>query len=116
MKSKSSKTPVILTIKMFYDRTDKDNGDGFYPILINSYGKNTANISFQLLHFCGKLSWLQVSDSVIYELEGNTGIDLLNYLNLQANVNAEQILNCGGRIIHPKINSESTFRILNAKA
>lgn len=103
-------------IKMFYDPYEKDFGDGFYPYLhvlkINVKDVKEIYISFKTVLLNKELSWIQETGSVIYGLDGNVGEELIFILNKEGNVNAKNILNCGGRTIYP-YTENSTFKILD---
>jgi len=103
-------------IKMFYDPYEKDFGDGFYPYLhvlrINVNDVKEIHINFKTVLYNRSLSWIQNSCSVIYGLDGNVGEELLFRLNKEGNIDAKNILNCGGRVIYPYTRN-STFKILN---
>ena len=110
-------TVVILKRKMYYDSYEKKCGDGFYPMMQPQGGIcNCASteISFRLIKYNieGELAWAQMNKDVIYGFDGTIGIQLLVSLNQEAKVDAKKIINCGGRIIYPKIPELSTYRIL----
>jgi len=105
---------IEITKQMYYDENEKLFGDGFYPQLIPI--NNHINCASTLITFKynkNEQSWIQLNNSVIYGFEGIHGIKLLSILNQEANVNSTKIINCGGRIIYPKIPEFSTYRALN---
>ena len=109
--------PITINLQMYYDEYEKMYGDGFYP-QIKPFGSicicKKTNISFKLIThvYNNDLAWIQVDNSVIYGFDGDNGIQLLNFLNKQANINAKKILNLAYRIIYPIIPEFSTYRIL----
>ena len=75
------------TVSMYYDRYEKEFGDGFYPLcktddLIGSTMTET-NIKFDLDRFG---FWKQISNDMIYGLDGDHGKLLLNILNIQLSI------------------------------
>ena len=107
---------LILQRKMYYDKYEKDFGDGFYPQLfplanIDQHKQTSVIISFKLTSYNDELVWCQHSGSVIYGFDGVYGVQLLLSLNTEAKSNAKKILNFGARIIFPKT-LNSTFRVL----
>ena len=57
------------------------------------------------------MGWIQCSGPVIYGFTKRNGIELLDSLNKDANINAMVISNYGGRIIYPMMYN-STYYIL----
>jgi len=114
MDSENSEKSVQM--KMFYDPYEKDFGDGFYPYLhvlrINIKDIKEIIITFKTVLYNRDLSWIQNTGSVIYGLDGNVGEELLFRLNKECDINAKNILNCGGRVIYPYTRN-STFKILD---
>ena len=112
---------VVLTRKMYYDKQDKEQGDGFYPQLArrmnSSYGSdNTRNDSVNIRFRWSETYpdvWTQIDNSVIYGFDGKYGKELLHSLNEESCLNAARISNSGGRIIHPNTIMNSTYRIMN---
>ena len=112
---------VILTRKMYFDKHDKEQGDGFYPQLArrmnSSYGSdNTRNDSVNIRFRWSESYpdvWTQIDNSVIYGFDRKCGKELLHSLNEEAYLNATRISNSGGRIIHPNTIMNSTYRIMN---
>ena len=104
---------IVLTRNMYYDKYEKDCGDGFYPQLQPLDGTEYAStpIKFKLVKQYPTI-WIQANNSVIYGLDGDYGIELLNSLNKEANKNATSISNSGGRIIYPKYTESSTYKII----
>ena len=111
---------VVLTRKMYYDKSDKEQGDGFYPQLVprmnRSYGSdNTRNDSININFRWSETYpdvWTQIDNSVIYGFDGKYGKELLHSLNEESYLNATRISNSGGRIIHPNSIMNSTYRIM----
>jgi hypothetical protein len=112
---------VVLTRKMYYDKYDKEQGDGFYPQLSrrmnSSYGSdNNRNDSVDIKFRWSETYpdvWTQLDNSVIYGFDGKYGKELLDSLNEESYLNARRISNSGGRIIHPNNIMNSTYRIMN---
>ena len=112
---------LVLTRKMYYDKQDKEHGDGFYPQLArrmnSSYGSdNTRNDSVNIRFRWSETYpdvWTQIDNSVIYGFDGKYGKELLHSLNEESCLNAARISNSGGRIIHPNTIMNSTYRIMN---
>jgi len=112
---------VVLTRKMYFDKHDKEEGDGFYPQLArrmnSSYGSdNTRNDSVDIKFRWSETYpdvWIQIDNSVIYGFDGKCGKELLDSLNEESYLNAVRISNSGGRIIHPNTIMNSTYRIMN---
>ena len=111
---------VVLTRKMYYDKSDKEQGDGFYPQLVQrmnrSYGSDITrndivNINFRWSETYPDV-WTQIDNSVIYGFDGKCGKELLDSLNAESYQNATRISNSGGRIIHPNSIMNSTYRIM----
>jgi hypothetical protein len=112
---------VVLTRKMYYDKYDKEQGDGFYPQLSrrmnSSYGSDnnrndSVDIKFRWSEIYSDV-WTQLDNSVIYGFDGKYGKELLDSLNEESYLNARRISNSGGRIIHPNNIMNSTYRIMN---
>jgi len=104
---------IVLTRNMYYDKYEKDCGDGFYPQLQPLHGTeyDSTSIKFKLVNQYPTI-WIQANNSVIYGLDGDYGIELLNSLNKEANKNATSISNSGGRTIYPKYTESSTYKII----
>jgi len=103
---------IKLTRKMYYDY-ELEQTTGFYPqlsVLPGCY--RTINIDFVFLYKSKDVfTWQQSSGPAIYGFTKKNGIALLNSLNLEANVDAQLIVNGGCRIIFP-ITYNATFYIL----
>jgi len=110
---------IALTRKMYYDKWEKENGDGFYPqlsVMTKQPGNSdSTHISFRWSSRFPDV-WNQVSGSVIYGLDGDNGLDLIKSLNDEANVCADRISNWGGRIIYPPNLKNTTYKIMTATA
>ena len=115
---------IVLVRKMYFDKYEKELGDGFYPQLTpmvnNSYGYDSTgydsvNITFRWAEIYPDV-WTQIDNSVIYGFDGKYGKELLNSLNEEANITATHISNSGGRIIHPKTTTNSTYRLIDTRA
>ena len=107
-----SSTKYICAISMYYDRYEKEFGDGFYPELIKRNGYQSIHITFCLDKYFQHLAWVQRNKNVIYGFDYDYGKDILDCLNIKANVNADIILNASRRVIYPKL-LNSTYRILS---
>lgn len=104
-----------VTHLFYYDEHEKMY-DGFYPTIvpkINTINSVELHISFRLINYGNKLSWIQQDKSVIYGFTESTGSQVLELLNRKGNVDGLQILNSGCRIIYP-ITRNSTFYILRS--
>ena len=113
--------PIILKRKMYYNKKEKDNGEGFYPYFIPiGEHKTPVTISFKLVSKNNtQPAWIQNDNSVIYGFEGITGSQLLVSLNNELNKTrtretpiGKTIINSGGRQLFPPT-ANSTYRILN---
>ena len=132
MKTAKSKE-IIITCKLYFDKYEKDFGDGFYPQLkvniTKSYGIinnncGVVNISFKLID--NDTAWIQLNGPVIMGFDGINGIPILIFLNSQASVplpiaplfvsipiSATKIYNCAYRLIYPKQpDNNSTYRLI----
>lgn len=107
--------PIIITRKLYFNKKEREEGEGFYPMFnppLQIYKENEyqqISVSFELKK---GTEWHQRNRSVIYGLEGINGPQLLVSLNNEAKVNGYKIFNSGGRQIFP-VTANSTFRILN---
>lgn len=105
--------PITLVRKMYYDSYEKNYGDGFYPQLKDMPSGASINMAFRLIKYKERdFAWVQVSGCAIRDFDGLNGDELLISLNLEAQVDAKWIINWAGRIIYPKINASSTYRVL----
>jgi hypothetical protein len=108
---------IALTRKMYFNKWEKENGDGFYPQL-SVMAQHQGNSVFTHISFRWSSRfpdvWNQVSGSVIYGLYSDTGLDLIKSLNDEANVCADRISNWGGRIIYPPNLKNTTYKIMTA--
>ena len=72
------------TVSMYYDRYEKEFGDGFYPLCktddLTHHQYPETNIKFELDRFG---FWKQISNDMIYGLDGDHGKQLLDILNIQ---------------------------------
>jgi hypothetical protein len=87
--------------------------EGFYPQL-----SIPKNIQFSKLHIKFILKnemWCQTSGPAIAGFYENTGEEILRKLNELGNISAIQIMNYGGRIIHPTEYQNATFKIITKK-
>jgi len=77
-------TKYICTVAMYYDRYEKEFGDGFYPLCktddLTRHQYPETNIKFELDRFG---FWKQISNDIIYGLDGDHGKRLLDSLNIQ---------------------------------
>lgn len=103
---------INIILKLYYNRDEKDFGDGFYPGLIKKKGYESIYITFYLDKYYEHIAWVQKNNSVIYGFDFEYGKDILEYLNIKANVKATIILNASRRVIYPKL-LNSTYRILS---
>ena len=129
MKTEETKEKeFIITCNLYYDKYEKEFGDGFYPqlkldinksygIINNSYG--IINISFKLID--NDTAWIQMNGPVIMGFDGTNGLHILILLNSQANIqfpthiqiSATKIYNCAYRLIYPKQpDNNSTYRLI----
>ena len=114
---------IIITCKckLYFDKYEKEFGDGFYPqlkidvnksygVINNSYGSIT--ISFKLID--NDTAWIQLDGPVIMGFDGTNGIPILICLNSQASrVSASKIYNCAYRLIYPRQPyNNSTYRLI----
>ena len=112
---------IIITCKLYFDKYEKEFGDGFYPqlkidvnksygVINNSYGSIT--ISFKLID--NNTAWIQLDGPVIMGFDGTNGIPILICLNSQApRVSASKIYNCAYRLIYPRQPyNNSTYRLI----
>lgn len=116
-KKNENEKDIILKRKLYYDSYEKEFGDGFYPQLQPFGGICNCTptmITFRLIKYNneGEFAWAQIDNCVIYGFDGDSGIQILNSLNQEANFDAKKIINNGGRIIYPKIPELSTYRVL----
>jgi hypothetical protein len=89
-------------ITMFYDDYERFYGDGFYPMLNDSFGYTNINIEFKQ---DPDNYWRQVdnNNSCINGLDGDNGKLLFQLLNTMANISTcNGIKNCAGKILYPK--------------
>ena len=95
----------VKTIEMFYDEYECNFGDGFYPLLINEPALKNIQITFiqELIKYTGEIVWKQKTCGPIFGLDGTTGPDLLNILNVSSAVNITKIFDVYGRQIQPKV-------------
>ena len=104
---------IQLNRTMYYDYELKIT-TGFYPQInkpTDCVYRNTI-IEFILFDYTEKvLGWRQMSGPVIFGFTKKNGIELLNSLNSEANIEAHIIMNCGGRTIFP-MNYNATYYIL----
>jgi len=92
----------IIICDMFFDNYEREYGDGFYPVMNNNIINNlkTASISFVYNKILN--SWIQNNDDSIDGLDGDTGTELLKFLNEKGNTSASIIINKLGKQIYPK--------------
>jgi len=112
LKEAEALNKINITLKMYYDMHEKEFGDGFYPELIKRNGYQSISITFFLDKYFQHLAWVQRNKNVIYGFDYDYGKDILDCLNIKANVNADIILNASRRVIYPKL-MNSTYRILS---
>ena len=105
---------ITVTKKVYFDKYEKENGDGFYPQLTPLDNWSHTLITFKLITFNNRKGWVQISNSVIYGFDGINGVILLATLNEEASSDASVIINSGGRIIYPTTDN-TTYRILKKK-
>ena len=104
---------IQLNRNMYYDYELKIT-TGFYPQIntpTNCVYRNIV-IGFILFDYTEKvLGWRQISGPVIFGFTKKNGVELLNSLNSEANIEADVIINFGGRTIFP-MNYNATYYIL----
>ena len=98
--------------KMYYDKHEREFGDGFYPQLREMKGGNFSIIKFRISTQYPNI-WNQINDCPIYGLDGDTGKELLDSLNSDSPLIGNYISNSGGRIIYPYNYRDSTHKIIN---
>jgi hypothetical protein len=112
--SSSNKVAVyIVQRKMYYDKDEREFGDGFYPQLREMKGGYFSIIKFRISTQYPNI-WNQINDCPIYGLDGDTGKELLDSLNSDSPLIGNCISNSGGRIIYPYNYRDSTHRIINS--
>lgn len=91
-----------ITCDMYFDEYERELGDGFYPLMNNNTNLTTVSINFKY----NKLleCWVQLNEDAIMGLDGDTGKELLFFLNNKSNPPkiCSLILNKNGIIIYPK--------------
>jgi len=112
--SSSNKVAVyIAQRKMYYDKYEREFGDGFYPQLREMKGGYFSIIKFRISTQYPNI-WNQINDCPIYGLDGDTGKELLDSLNSDSPLIGNCISNSGGRIIYPYNYRDSTHKIINS--
>ena len=57
---------INVILKLYYNRDEKDFGDGFYPRLIKKKGSESIYITFYVDKYYEHIAWVQKDKSVIY--------------------------------------------------
>ena len=80
----------IYKVTMYYDYYEYECGDGFYPFF-----ENIDNLykSTELFFVYRNNSWYQIKGINIKGLDGNTGNELIELLNINGNKNGLSIYN-----------------------
>jgi hypothetical protein len=114
----SNKWPV-LTKKVYYNKTDLDQGNGFYPQMAVLYGQMYSNmyVRFRLFIYMDLCyGWTQVSGPAIAGFTQRDGEQLLQSLNGDTQFKANVISNFGGRIIYPATINTTHYILANYNA
>ena len=108
----------VLKRKIYFDKWEKDYGDGFYPQLSYIGGSYNGRRTFDSTILTFKWTsvypdlWSQVSGSAISGLDGDYGLELLVSLNQESGISASRISNWGGRIVYPT-NMNTTYKLMH---
>lgn len=90
-------TPISVTL--FYDEYEKNNGDGFYPVIEKSHACDTP-ITIKFTLDKQHKYWKQVDSYNIDGLDGNGGELLLKMFYQIEHFNCTVIVNKFGKTIH----------------
>ena len=83
---------TIIPVTFFYDEYEKENGDGFYPVL-EKCTACTTEITINFTVYEKHNVWKQINNFNIDGLDGNHGEILLKRLNTLAGKNCVSIVN-----------------------
>ena len=98
-----------LTTTMYYDEYEANFGDGFYPLLDkeSSHMKSVeiSFIEYKMPNGLGEIVWKQIGSATwIQGLDGETGPNLLKFLNEHSSRNHTKIVSGPLNMhLHPKM-------------
>jgi hypothetical protein len=99
---------------MFFDEYEREYGDGFYPLMNNNIINGLKSVSIIFTYNKILTCWVQTNNEPIDDLDGDTGLELLTFLNekWQPKVPGSIIINKSGKQIYPKLKNYK-LKIIN---